>query len=131
MSSVIFQHDFQEFRALSYRHSEVCVVCYSVADKESYDSVKNFWLPEIIRCKRQKLPIVLVATQIDFRQNRNIVAISKERGHILAKQIGANDYIECSMLNSASVETVFEHVVASALKHRKKKHRIMHRILGI
>ncbi|XP_076442858.1 cdc42 homolog [Babylonia areolata] len=56
--------------------------------------------------------------------------VSTEEGSQLAKMIGADCYIECSARSEEGVRQVFEHVVFSALKYRKKKGKILNRLFG-
>ena len=109
------------------------VVCYSVVDRESFESIKDFWVPEMKNNMHRKKPIILVATQTDLRNTMGFdsdMPITEEEGHRLAKEIGADIYNECTLQNSGSVKKVFTDVVTCALKYRKKKANIMHRLFG-
>ena len=131
-------------RAYTYQESEVLVLCFSVCDRESFYSVVNLWLPEIQRhVSKRRRPLLLVGTQVDLRRGtgggqeaaaaeaeagRN--EVSTEEGRQLAKLIGADCYIECSARSQEGLQQVFEHVVFSALKYRKKKNKIFSRLFG-
>ncbi|KAL8589814.1 hypothetical protein ACOMHN_020817 [Nucella lapillus] len=56
--------------------------------------------------------------------------VSWEEGSQLAKMIGADCYIECSARSEEGVQQVFEHVVFSTLKYRKKKSGILGKLFG-
>lgn len=116
-------------RGFSYKDSEVFIVCFSVIDRESYDSVRGFWVPEIKNFMGRKVPIILVGLQTDSRVDSS-EEISKAEGHVLAKEIGAERYIECSAITKAGVQDVFTNTVMSALKYRKKKFNIKNFIFG-
>lgn len=127
------QHDYESLREFTYRDSEVFVVCYSVVDRESFESVKDFWLPEMKQSMLRKKPFILVATQSDLRNTTDYDAdmpITTEEGAALAKEIGAAGFVECSVAQQNSVRKVFEQVVQTALRFRKKKLNIVHRLLG-
>lgn len=96
------------------------VLCYSVVDRESFDSIRDFWVPEIHN-KAKKRPIILVATQTDLRKQGKLDHLTKVEGEILAKQIGAESFIECSAFNKEGINYVFKNVISSALKQNKSK----------
>ena len=102
-------------------------------DRESFDSVLAFWESEIATYMRRKRPIILVATQKDLREKMDTgeeTPITTDEGEELAKQIGAEGFVECSALMQEGVKKVFEKIVLSALKYRKRKFNILHRIFG-
>ncbi|KAL8589821.1 hypothetical protein ACOMHN_020824 [Nucella lapillus] len=138
--------DHESLRAYTYQSSEVLVLCFSVCDRESFYNVPNCWLPEIQRHTKGRTPLLLVGTQIDLRSSSSDLKasdssssssssscpdeVSWEEGSQLAKMIGADCYIECSARSEEGVQQVFEHVVFSALKYRKKKSKILNRLFG-
>nr|KAG5694601.1 hypothetical protein BaRGS_015014 [Batillaria attramentaria] len=123
------QSDYEGLRAYTYQESEVLVLCFSVCDRESFYSVVNSWVPEMKRHTKRKRPILLVGTQIDLRRGTED-EVSTEEGNRLANIIGADCYIECSARSREGLKQVFEHVVCSALKYRKKKSKIFGRFFG-
>ncbi|BFZ07790.1 hypothetical protein BsWGS_10829 [Bradybaena similaris] len=123
------QSDFEDLRAYTYKESEVLVLCFSVIERDSFSSVCNSWIPEIKRHTKRRRPVILVGTQIDMR-NGNEGEVSTEEGEAMAKAIGADCYIECSAKRKDGLKEVFEHVVFSALKFRKKKVNIIGRFFS-
>lgn len=127
------QHDYESLRRFTYEDSEVFIVCFSVVDRDSFDSIKEFWLPEMKRNMNRKKPVVLVATQTDLRNTTDYdggVPITMAEGESLAKDIGALSYVECSISNRNSVKAVFSEVVQAALKYRKRKSSIVTKLLS-
>ncbi|GFS12530.1 cell division control protein 42 homolog [Elysia marginata] len=120
------QSDFEDLRAYTYKESEVLVLCYSVCDRESFSSVVNQWLPEIKRHTKRRRPVLLVGTQTDLRTGAD-GEVSPEEGDAMAKLVNADCYIECSAKTREGLKQVFEHVVFSALKFRKRKINIIGR----
>lgn len=55
--------------------------------------------------------------------------VTEAEGRILAREIGAAAYVECSSLTMESIQEVFQSVVSLALKDRKKKSSIIRRFL--
>ena len=123
--------DYDGVRPLLYPESDVCMVCYSVADPESYNNVSNKWIPELNK-HRPNTPIVLVGTKTDLREE--LAERSKEntcgepltyaRGEELAERIKAVRYIECSALTQQGVKHVFQEaarVASLTQKHAGSK----------
>ena len=123
------QHDYDNMRTTSYKENECLVLCYSVADRDSLESVKEFWVPELRNCAGRRKPVILVATQTDLRtDNGNF--ISTAEGEILAKDIGAESFLECSAFVKDSVTKVFRQMTTAGLRYRKKRVGLVNRIFG-
>lgn len=126
---VFFQHEYTELRSFSYKDSEVLLLCFSVSDRDSFESIKEFWAPEVRDFLGKRVPVIVVATQTDTRSGLG-GDVSREEGERMAKEIGAERYLECSSADSPSVHSVFENVVLTALKQRKRMGNIFRRVLG-
>ncbi|KAL4236363.1 GTPase cdc42 [Mactra antiquata] len=126
------QHDYETMRSCSYKDSEVLVLCYSVVDRNSFESIKEFWVPEVNSCSRRRKPIILVGTQTDLRTSDvdSSENVTNREGEKLAKDIGADTFVECSAHVSETVNHVFEVMTTAGLKFRKKKHGLMKRMFG-
>lgn len=124
------QHDYEDVRAFSYRDSEAIVVCYSVADPDSYQNVKDVWIQETRANIKKKKPIVLIGCQSDVRKTKPVCeSVTTKQGLGLAKDIGADAFLECSSQTLEGVLETFQTVVHLALKNRKKKSKIFSRLL--
>lgn len=109
------QEDYDRLRPLSYPQTDVFVVCFSVDNPSTYDNVDRKWIPEL-RHHCPTVPILLVATKVDLREDRNVIEalakkgstpLQKVRGLELAKKIGAFTYLECSSLTQKGLKEVF------------------------
>lgn len=106
-------------------------MCYSATDRKSFNNIKDIWIPEIENFLGHKFPVVLVATHADRRNSINFdedVPVSKTEGLELARQIQADAFVDSCALNKNCGHEVFQHVLVSALKHKKRKN-ILRRIL--
>lgn len=115
------QDDFAHLRPLCYPQLDVALICFSLVDYASFESVKTKWIKEIKRhCP--STPIVLVGTQSDKRDNPKALKaegkkiVSKSEGQRLATQIRASSYIECSALTQFNVKGTFDEAIAAALE---------------
>ncbi|XP_063428500.1 cdc42 homolog [Mytilus trossulus] len=112
------QHDYKELRTKSYKGSEVFILCYSLSDRDSFESIESFWIPEIRKiCK--KTPVILVATGKDIDDENNNV--SKQEGLCIMDKHGIDAYVECSSYNKEEVNEVFEDVLLSVIKNKKRR----------
>ncbi|XP_046571846.1 cell division control protein 42 homolog [Haliotis rubra] len=118
---------FESLRMFSYQECEVLLLCFSTCDRKTFHTVSDLWMPELKRHSKQtkqKRPIILVGTKIDLRVGNQDSEVSTDDGVQLAKDIGADCYVECSARDQKGLKEVFQHVVFSALKFRKKKTNI-------
>ena len=59
------------------RFQDVFLICFSVADSNSYDNVLEKWHPEVSHyCPEQ--PIVLVGTKMDMREDEGDKPVTKK-----------------------------------------------------
>jgi len=60
--------DYERVRSVSYQSTDVFLVCYSVVQSSSFDSVENIYVPEIRRhCP--DTPIIIVACKNDLKMS--------------------------------------------------------------
>ncbi|KAK5811061.1 hypothetical protein PVK06_026380 [Gossypium arboreum] len=126
------QEDYNRLRPLSYRGADVFILAFSLLSRPSYKNVTKKWLPEL-KHYAPAVPIVLVGTKLDLREDRQFrldypgaSTISTEQGLELKRQIGALAYIECSSKTQQNVKAVFDgaiKVVVQPPKHKKQKKR--------
>ena len=123
------QQDYEGLRVFSYGHSEVIIVCFSVMDRESFNNVREFWVPEIRAYVGDKTSIILVATQTDAKAVSEDIVTENEASE-LAESIGAVCYMECSAKDGHGINNLFETVVLSAIRGRKRKLSIFKKFFG-
>eukprot|EP00475_Leptophrys_vorax_P007425 TRINITY_DN146_c1_g1_i6.p1 TRINITY_DN146_c1_g1~~TRINITY_DN146_c1_g1_i6.p1 ORF type:complete len:192 (-),score=39.66 TRINITY_DN146_c1_g1_i6:111-686(-) len=122
------QEDYDRLRPLSYPQTDVFLVCFSIISPASFENVRSKWYPEIKHhCPLS--PILLVGTKSDFRGDHSTIAqlaskgmkmIDKEDAQNLAKEMGANDYLECSALTQEGLKTVFDRAIQVGINKPKK-----------
>jgi len=116
------QADFDRLRPLSFRDTDVFLICYSVASPTSLLNVYEKWYLEVHHYG-PKVPIVLVGTQVDLRADEKTIThlkasgqkpVTYEEGLAMQKKINAKAYIECSALTFNNVGKVFDECVRAA-----------------
>ena len=111
--------DYDRLRPLSYPGTDVLIICFSITSIRSFENVKAKWYPEIKRhCPN--VPILLVGTKIDLREDttaitqlreKGLAVISYQQGSILASEIGAIKYMECSALKKIGLKELFDEAI--------------------
>lgn len=104
-------------RPLAFSSSHVILICFSIDNKSSYESVRTRWFghPHV-----PKVPIILVGMKKDRRGEAD--CISEEQGKELMNQIGAKRYIEISSLGEnaqAEADAVADAAIEVALEDMK------------
>ncbi|KAJ9138668.1 hypothetical protein NKR23_g8334 [Pleurostoma richardsiae] len=104
---------------------DACIICFNVRDEKNLDSLIKW--NNLCRVYCDGTPIFLVGLKKDtrpfapslrLRLLNEPVAVSLERGHAAAKEIGAVQYLECSSKTGEGVNTAFE-TILELTSHRK------------
>ncbi|XP_065185209.1 ras-related C3 botulinum toxin substrate 3-like [Sycon ciliatum] len=113
------QEDYDKLRPLSYPQTNVFLLCFSVDSPNSYDHIASKWHPEVAKhCPH--VPIVLVGTKIDLRDDPDTIArlaeqkkapVTYTQGFALGRQIKARKYMECSAFKQIGLQQLFQEVI--------------------
>ncbi|KAH3662292.1 hypothetical protein OGAPHI_005542 [Ogataea philodendri] len=100
------QEDYERLRRLSYQDSNLIILAYSLAAKDSLLNIPEVWAPEILGfC--DKTPIVLVGLKSDVAKKQ----VTPAEAYNVAKSIGAVAHIECSAKQMYNVDQLFNSCV--------------------
>ncbi|CAM5099235.1 unnamed protein product [Eretmochelys imbricata] len=132
------QGNYQHFRSLFYKGTNVILMCFSVDRPNSLQNILDIWIPEV-RLFCPTAPIVLVATKKELRNDEGVLErlakleqepIKTTEGKALAASIGAYDYLECSAKTKDGIERVLQIIGQAAIRDGKKrrKHRVFFRL---
>ncbi|CAL5381193.1 unnamed protein product [Camellia sinensis] len=124
------QEDYNRLRPLSYRGADVFLLAFSLISRPSFENIsKKKWVPEL-RHYAPSVPIVLVGTKLDLREDKQFqidypgaCTISTAQGEELKKQIGAVAYVECSSKTQQNVKAVFDVAIKVVLQPPKPKRK--------
>ncbi|CAH8627218.1 unnamed protein product [Heterobilharzia americana] len=123
------QEDYDRLRPLSYPQTDVFLICFSLVSPSSFDNVRIRWYPEICHYA-PNTPIILVGTKLDLREktvssngpkNSQMTPVTYQQGLIMAKEIKAVKYLECSALTQAGLKNVFDEAIRAVLLPPKRK----------
>lgn len=103
------QEDYDTIRPLSYRETNLVLICYTIANKKNLENISTKWLMEIKNyCPSAGYFLIALKKDLRFEDGvdkENLV--STEDGKRLAEKIKALDFIECSALTRENVDLVF------------------------
>ncbi|CAB1342576.1 unnamed protein product [Coregonus sp. 'balchen'] len=122
------QEVFDDFRSLSYSHTDVFLLCFSVVNPASFHNVTNKWIPEIRACN-PSAPIILVGTQSDLLLDVNVLInldhcgvkpVLTPRAHSMADKIRAGGLCGVFFKN---LKEAFDAAIFAAIKHKARKEK--------
>ena len=132
MSFFFLQHEYSKLCTASYSKSRVIILCYSVIDRQSFERITSFWIPEIRKNIRKSVPIVLTATHTDLRNDKSIKrcikVVSSAEGKQLADSIGAKGFFEISRSEVIQTNGIFECAVRAVIGEKKTLFTILKKL---
>jgi len=125
------QEDYDRIRPLSYNGTDIFLLCFSVVSPTSLSNVRTKWLVEVKHhCPSAKL--LVVGTMTDLRDRAEIVEalrkkhehpVTPDEGRLLAAEIGAVGYVECSALTKQGLRQVFEQAISACVGRKQPRPR--------
>ncbi|EPR79543.1 RAS GTPase [Spraguea lophii 42_110] len=119
------QEDYDSVRPLSYRDTDLVLLCYTVENSDLLDNIAKKWVLEI----KNYCPTAgyfLIGLKKDLREEENNEVnkeklVSEEMGRNIAEEINAVDFIECSARTGENVDLIFEKVAAHIYDKKKEE----------
>ncbi|PRP88588.1 Rho GTPase [Planoprotostelium fungivorum] len=121
------QEDYDRLRPLSYPSTDMFLICFSLVSPASFLNVKSKWYPEVHHhCPTSR--IMLIGTKTDLRDDKETLAkladlgqkpITQLQGEEMAKEIGAEGYMECSALTQKGLKQVFDEAIKLVIFKKK------------
>lgn len=103
------QEDYDTIRHLSYKGSNLIILCYTIENKKNLENISTKWLVEI-KNYCPGIEYYLVGLKKDLRDSEDVdhdMLISTEEGQRVADEIGAKKFFECSALTRTNVDEIF------------------------
>lgn len=125
------QEDYDSLQKFSYPDTDVMILCFSIDSPSSLKNITDKWSHDI-KTYCPGAPIIVVGNKKDLRNNKNLIEqlkeqneepVSEEQGRLVAENIGAAGYVECSALKNEGVQEVFKMAAKHALAVKKTKQR--------
>ncbi|ODV96771.1 hypothetical protein PACTADRAFT_48585, partial [Pachysolen tannophilus NRRL Y-2460] len=107
--------EYSETRENQIAAADAIILCYKITSKESSDLV-TILHQQILRCREQIPPIILVGTMSDLEDQRQL---SYEEGESLAHQLNIGIFFECSAKMRINVDECFIKTAEEVLAIKK------------
>ena len=115
------QEDYDRIRPLSYPQTDAFIVCYSIISQNSFNNIKNKWLPELSQYAPY-VPKILVGLKNDMRNDSNIKSfVDVTQAEIFAKEHDFSGHYLCSALTQDGVKAVFDEAINISINKQNKK----------
>lgn len=118
--------EFDRLRPLTYPSTDVFLLCFSLVDHTSYESITLKWFDEVQHhCPDAK--ILLVGTKSDLIEDpstiqklreKNLDPITPQKGLELSNKINASKYLECSALTHQNLKNLFDQSIRSLIERK-------------
>jgi len=103
-----------ERRLATYADAHVFLVAFSLIQRASLEHIATKWLPEV-KAACPDAPVILVGLKHDLREEpTSETHVTEKEGEQVAKEVGAQLYLEVSCLNRHNFKRVFDESVRLA-----------------
>jgi len=113
------QEEYDRLRPMTYPHTDIFLVAFSVVSRESFNNVKFKWIPEL----QHHCPgaaFILIGSKCDMRTSQGGNVVSTVEGQKMCAQLGGVCYLECSSKTREGLKEVFDKAIKHVGAHRKK-----------
>lgn len=102
------QEGYERLRPLSYAQAHVILIAFSIDSPDSLENAQYKWSEEVRQICGSHIPILLVGCKADLRNdpgsNPSSGFVNSEQAKVVASNIGARGYHECSSLRNEGVD---------------------------
>ncbi|KAI1322713.1 P-loop containing nucleoside triphosphate hydrolase protein [Xylariaceae sp. FL0255] len=98
---------------------DVILICYDISRRSSLESVQQTWIKEVRSTFRTSdhVPIVVTGLKRDLRsENDPNCVLNPQAAYIVAQEIRADKYVECSAVTGDLLKLAFEEICNTATK---------------
>eukprot|EP01119_Soliformovum_irregulare_P021538 TRINITY_DN7195_c0_g1_i7.p1 TRINITY_DN7195_c0_g1~~TRINITY_DN7195_c0_g1_i7.p1 ORF type:complete len:444 (-),score=127.48 TRINITY_DN7195_c0_g1_i7:812-2143(-) len=123
------QEEFERLRPLQYANTNIFLLCFSIVQPDSFESITHRWVPEISHhCPG--IPVILVGLQKQLRsdsktlrklKSKGMSPVSFSQGVTLAEKLGI-PYFECSAESGENIVPLFRTAVKNIIRSNPKSH---------
>ena len=102
------QEGYERLRPLSYAQAHVILIAFSIDSPDSLENAQFKWSEEVRQICGSHIPILLVGCKADLRSESgsypSSLFVSPDQAKMVASNIGARGYHECSALRNEGVD---------------------------
>jgi len=120
------QEDYTTLRTRMYRNTDIFLLCFSTVHMDSFDNLKHKWIIEL-KQNAPNTPFILVGTKTDLREKlekeneKSVEIINSKKGQKRAKELKAENYVECTSKIPQSVNNVFVEAIRVIIERDRKR----------
>ena len=100
------QERYRSLAKVFYNNASACILVYDITKKESFDDVRDYWIPELKNNAPKNIILVLAGNKSDLYLNEQV---NDEEGKSLAKKYNAI-YLRTSAKLNSSIDEVFNNI---------------------
>ena len=100
------QERYRSLAKVFYNNAAACLLVFDITNKDSFDDIKNYWLPEIKENGQKDIILALAGNKSD---NYLKEQVSDNEGKALAKEINAI-YMRTSAKLNSSIDEIFNSI---------------------
>ena len=100
------QERYRSLAKVFYNNAAACLLVFDITNKDSFDDIKNYWIPEIKENGQKDIILALAGNKSD---NYIKEQVSDNEGKALAKEINAI-YMRTSAKLNSSIDEIFNSI---------------------
>ena len=100
------QERYRSLAKVFYNNAAACLLVFDITNKDSFDDIKNYWIPEIKENGQKDIILALAGNKSD---NYLKEQVSDNEGKALAKEINAI-YMRTSAKLNSSIDEIFNSI---------------------
>ena len=114
------QEKFRSIAKINYQDAGVVILVYDITNEESFNSIKDYWYPQVKEHSPENSIIALVGAKCDLNEN---CKVNEEEAISYAKSIKAI-YKSTSSLSNIGIDELFEEIGKKILSYDNFKELI-------
>lgn len=105
-------------RTQTYKDTDIFILCYSDADRDSFVSIEKFWVPEI-RKNNKKSPIILVSTSNDKHEENE--KLSNDEKLVVIENCKIDRFTNCRCHVMEDVTHLLDDISLMYMKQKRRR----------
>jgi len=100
------QERYRSLAKMFYNNASACILVYDITYRESFEDIKNYWIPEIRENTDKDIILAIAGNKCDKYANEKV---KDDEGKALAKEINAI-YMRTSAKLNSSIDEMFNSI---------------------
>ena len=100
------QERYRSLAKVFYNNASACILVYDITKKDSFEDIRDYWIPELKNNAPKNIILVLAGNKSDLYLNEQV---NDEEGKALAKKYNAI-YLRTSAKLNSSIDELFNNI---------------------